>query len=123
MCFDEGANYVLARRQLTRSPPAAQLVTTIAHYSRPLTYPALTRFLALLRDSEILSSRLGYHEAARIFIDASSPPDPISPLPSFEQVIMKTIPIFAALLPPSKNSDYVRTCIQNTFYKVRIDEN
>ena len=54
---------------------------------------------------------------ARIFIDASSPPDPISPLPTFEQIILKTIPILAALLPPSKSSDYVRTCVQNTFYR------
>ena len=42
-----------------------QLHSTIAHYSRPPTFPALTRFLALLRDSGILNSRLGYHEAAR----------------------------------------------------------
>ncbi|GMH46909.1 hypothetical protein TrRE_jg12417 [Triparma retinervis] len=94
-----------------------QLIATVNHYSRPPTFPPLTRFLALLRDSGILNSRLGYHEAARIFIDASSPPDPVSPLPTFEQIILKTIPILAVLLPPSKSSDYVRTSLQNTFYR------
>jgi len=94
-----------------------QLHATISHYSRPPTFPPLTRYLALLRDSEILDSRLGHHEAARIFIDASTPPSPVAPVPSFNQVVLKTIPILGALLPPSKSSAYVKTRLQNTFYK------
>ncbi|GMI14798.1 hypothetical protein TrVE_jg9003 [Triparma verrucosa] len=90
-----------------------QFVATCHEYSGPKKFPPLTRFLALLKDSQILDSRLGYHEAARIFLDNCDEED--SPA-NFENCLLRTIPILGALLP-GKGENHVISQIQKAFYK------
>ncbi|GMH57211.1 hypothetical protein TrLO_g1728 [Triparma laevis f. longispina] len=98
-----------------------QFVSTCHEYSGPFprhNFPPLTRFLALLKDSEILDSRLSYHEAARIFLDNCEEEDTPA---NFENCLLRTIPILGALLPgKDKGEAYVISQIQKTFYKFNI---
>ena len=81
------------------------------------TYPLLTRYLTLLSTSNILTSKLGYHESARVFIDQcgtmnvdvqyGKPGD-------FERVFEKCIPILDALR--CSTGDTCTSLISSTYY-------
>ena len=91
-----------------------QFITVCHEYGGYTKFPPLSRFLALLRDSHVLDSRLGYHEAARIFLDKYKEDNSHA---HFEDVLMVCIPILAALLPAEKGESFVVTQIKKTFYK------